>query len=254
MKNKTNMLSIIVAIIVVGKVIGGESVLPIWGELKGVVVDMLTDNVKIQSTLANYNREHRRFYAGEFRNVKHTLVDYPLANGSYYEQYTSQVSQTKKGGRTAVSWSPNKFIIGMGVGELNEQQSTNVIPQFAPLEVRKYQCDQTSIGDVRHETSFGYRLTWDYDVSPNKAWPSERDFNLLLNDWENQSKDCEVQYTGGSAMYSTQKPIYKRSWQGEVINCTPIETISGLVNLEAKRSGSQLRFENKFKQLYPTKP
>jgi hypothetical protein len=73
-------------------------------------------------------------------------------------------------------------------------------------------------------------------------------------DWENQSKDCEVQYTGGSAMYSTQKPIYKRSWQGEVINCTPIETISGLVNLEAKRSGSQLRFENKFKQLYPTKP
>ena len=254
MKNLKNITTL--AIIVVCPVVGGEAELPIWGEFKAVAKDMLTDNVKIQSTLANYTREYVRFYGGEFNRVKHTLEDYPLANGGFYENYSSRVSKTLNGGRTTVWWSPNKFTIGMGVGELNQQeQSTNVIPQFAPLEIRQYRCDQTSQGgDVKHNTSFGYRLTWDYDVTPNKAWPSERDFKLILSGWSKQAVDCQNEYNSDGAIYSTTKPIYKRSWQGEIINCSPITTISGLVNLEANRSGSQIRFENAFKQLYPTKP
>jgi len=227
--------------------------LPIWGEAKAIVKDLLTDNVKIQSTLANYSRIYRRFYAGEFHNVTQTLKDYPLANGGFYEAYSTRVSKTAKGGKTSVWSNSQKITIGFGVDELN-QQSTNLTPEFAPLEIRSYNCDVTSMGEVRHNTSFGYRLTWVYDVSPNKAWPMERDFNLTLSDWINQRKDCVESYKDNGVVYSTKKPIYEGSWQGEVIECSSMDTISGLVNLESKREGSQLRFSNKFKQVYPNKP
>jgi hypothetical protein len=252
--NITNMFAIAGAIIVVGSVVGGEAQLPIWGDLKEIAIALTTDNVKIQSTLANYKREYVRFYGGEFHRVSHELKDYPLANGHFHENFISKVSKTQNGGRTLVWWSPKKFVIGMGVDELNQQQPTNVVPEFAPLEIRKYRCDRTPSGDVKHDTSFGYRLTWDYDVSPNKAWPSERDCKLVLSGWDKRFVDCQKEYESDGAIYSTTKPIIKRSWQGEIINCVPMETISGWVNLEANRSGSQLRFETTFNQVYPTKP